>query len=322
MENIQNQPPKKKRKILWIVIIVVAIVIFLFIILFAVSRTLTNLPAQYPSDDYSFDAAEESVMSAPGYGGSERMAMMDEAEQPVAKSDGSTAIPEGTERKVIQEADLDLLVNSVSEAVEKVTSAAEESDGFVSSSGIRKRDDGTSYGSMTARVPADKFSSTLQTIKDIATVVNVEKVSGLDVTEEFVDLEARIGNLRSEESQYQEIMKQAVKIEDILKVTKELNRVRGSIELLEGRKKFLTDQTDMSTITVSLDEEVSTLPSKDVWRPLAVLKTAFSSMVRTLQVLVNILIWLVIFGIPIGIIVWIVVKIVKRFIKKKAPGQV
>ena len=79
-----------------------------------------------------------------------------------------------------------------------------------------------------------------------------EKTTGQDVTEEFIDLEARIKTQKALESQFLEIMKQANKVEDALEVQRQVAEVRTEIEKLEGRKRFLENRASLSTITVSL----------------------------------------------------------------------
>ena len=79
-----------------------------------------------------------------------------------------------------------------------------------------------------------------------------EKITGQDVTEEFIDLEARIKTQKALELQFLEIMKQAHKVEDALEVQRQIAEVRTEIEKLEGRKRFLENRASLSTITVSL----------------------------------------------------------------------
>jgi len=79
-----------------------------------------------------------------------------------------------------------------------------------------------------------------------------EKITGQDVTEEFIDLEARIKTQKALELQFLEIMKQATKVADALEVQRQIAEVRTEIEKLEGRKRFLESRASMSTITVTL----------------------------------------------------------------------
>ncbi|MEA2175784.1 MAG: hypothetical protein QOD00_3376, partial [Blastocatellia bacterium] len=79
-----------------------------------------------------------------------------------------------------------------------------------------------------------------------------DKITGQDVTEEFYDLEARIKAKRALEAQFMEIMKQAHTVTDALQVQTQLAEVRTEIERLEGRRRYLEDQSSLSTITVTL----------------------------------------------------------------------
>lgn len=159
------------------------------------------------------------------------------------------------ERKVIRNADLQLETESPEEAQRKIASIAESKGGYVVESNqstsdfqIRKRDTVV----MTLRIPADRFSSALDEIRSTADTVIVETVKGEDVTEEFIDVEARLKTQKALEQQYIEIMKRASSVEDALYVQSELAEVRGEIEKVEGRKRYLENQSSLSTIKVKL----------------------------------------------------------------------
>ena len=99
------------------------------------------------------------------------------------------------ERKIIRNADLQLEANAPEETQAAITKIAESKGGFVvestqSSSDVKttKRDTVT----MTVRVPAAKFDEALGEIRQTAGRVIVESVKGQDVTEEFIDIEARL----------------------------------------------------------------------------------------------------------------------------------
>ncbi|HVG38094.1 MAG TPA: DUF4349 domain-containing protein, partial [Pyrinomonadaceae bacterium] len=79
-----------------------------------------------------------------------------------------------------------------------------------------------------------------------------EKTSGQDVTEEYIDLEARLRSKMALEAQFLEIMKGAKTIAEALEVQRQVSEVRTEIEQLEGRRRFLENQSGMSTVTVTL----------------------------------------------------------------------
>jgi hypothetical protein len=163
--------------------------------------------------------------------------------------------PTTIERKIVRNADLQLEANSPEEAQQKIAQIAESKGGFVvestqSSSDVKAttRDTVT----MTVRVPAAKFNESLDEIRKTANRVIVETVKGEDVTEEFIDIEARLKTKKALEEQFLEIMKQSRSVEDALNVQRQLAEVRGEIEKIEGRKRFLESQASLSTVKIRL----------------------------------------------------------------------
>lgn len=163
--------------------------------------------------------------------------------------------PVVTERKIIRNADLRLESDAPEQAQQKITAIAESKGGFVvesqqSSSDARSGTRDTV--NMTVRVPAEKFGETLEEIRKTASRVVVETVKSDDVTEEFIDIEAQLKAKKSLEAQFLEIMKRANTVEDALEVQRQLAEVRGEIEQIEGRKRFLENQSALSTIKIRL----------------------------------------------------------------------
>jgi Domain of unknown function (DUF4349) len=105
---------------------------------------------------------------------------------------------------------------------------------------------------LVVRVPALQYNSALEQIRAVGNRVIQEKTTGQDVTEEFIDLEARIKTQKALELQFLEIMKQANKVGDALEIQRQIADVRTEIEKLEGRKRFLENKASLSTITASL----------------------------------------------------------------------
>jgi major membrane immunogen (membrane-anchored lipoprotein) len=159
------------------------------------------------------------------------------------------------ERKIIRNAELRLESDAPEEAQQKITAIAEGKGGFVIES-TQQGSDVTSVKrdtvTMTIRVPAAKFNETLDEIRKAANRVIVETVKGQDVTEEFIDIEANLKTKKALEEQFLEIMKRSNSVADALNVQRELANVRGEIEKIEGRKRFLENQSSLSTIKVTL----------------------------------------------------------------------
>jgi hypothetical protein len=173
-------------------------------------------------------------------------------------ADTAAAAAEAADRKIIRNANLTMEVNSTTDTQHKVTTIAEAHGGFVVTSEARQREDSepakrTLDIKLVVRVPADRFGSALDQIRGLAGTLREEAVSGQDVTEEFIDLEARIRTQRALEVQFLEIMKQARKVEDAMEVQRQIAEVRTEIEKLEGRKRFLENRSSLSTITVNIE---------------------------------------------------------------------
>lgn len=173
-------------------------------------------------------------------------------------ADAAAAAAEAADRKIIRNANLTLEVNSTTEAQQKVTSIAESHGGFVVTSESKQRQAAeperrTLDIKLVLRIPAARFGAALDQIRGLANNLSEENITGQDVTEEFIDLEARIRTQKALELQFLEIMKQARKVEDALEVQRQIADVRTDIEKLEGRKRFLQDRASLSTITVNLE---------------------------------------------------------------------
>lgn len=221
-----------------------------------------------------------------------------------------------TDRLIIKTSSLSMVVENVRDSIALITGYATEKGGFVVSSDVRKSGVAP-YGEITIRIPVDVFDNGVTDVKAMGEVES-ETVNGQDVTEEFVDLDSQLNNLRASEKQFLQIMQRAVKIEDVLAVQRELTWVRRDIERIEGRMKYLTESASLSTLTVYLSTDPDVLPAldnTDKWKPWAEVKTAARSLVEMAKGLANFAIWLVVYiplWVVIGLVVWLIVRVVKK----------
>lgn len=147
------------------------------------------------------------------------------------------------QRHVIYSAALRLVVASVRETHVSILALAREFGGHLQESNAL---------SVTVRVPAANFEAALARIQLLGEVVD-SNVRAADVTEEMLDLDIRLGNARRARERLLEHLAKSEKLEDTLKIERELTRVTGEIERLEGRQRYLQSQIAMSTIRVDLD---------------------------------------------------------------------
>jgi hypothetical protein len=109
------------------------------------------------------------------------------------------------------------------------------------------------FGTIVIRVPARSFERVLTDLEGLGEVRS-ENVTGQDVTQEFIDLEARLRNSRSQEAVLLRLMDKASTVTDTIRVQGELQAVQLEIERLTGQLRYLEDQTSLGTLTVSLVE--------------------------------------------------------------------
>jgi hypothetical protein len=235
---------------------------------------------------------------------------MTEAVSPMALNNAENS----TDKKVIKNGNLSLKVGSVDNSAKDIAAIAKNNDGDVFSSSVYNRNNIKS-GNIVIRIPVANFEKTFNEIKKVASLVVRESTTGQDVTEEYTDLQAQLKNRQAEELQFQLILQQSQKIQDVLDVTQQLYRVRGEIEQLQGRIKYLASQTDMATITVSLSEDQGMAVSNS-WRPWQVAKDAVNALIKKSQGFINFSIVLVVTVIPIAILYLILIYIIFLIARK------
>jgi len=160
------------------------------------------------------------------------------------------------ERKVIKTAYLSLEVGNdkFEKALFDLTRLADNNGGFVSHTQSYSDEEGKlTSGSITIRIPYDKYNSALDLIKDLGTVESIS-VSGQDVTQEYTDLESRLRNLNAQEEILLDLMSQSNDVGDSIEVQRELSYVMEQIEVIKGRMNYLDNMVSFSTIEVYMHE--------------------------------------------------------------------
>lgn len=201
----------------------------------------------------------------------------------------ATRLPE-VGPSVIKTATVDIGVadDEVDESINEAISVAGRYGGFVLSSQLGRRDSG---GTLTMRIPAERFEAALADLEGLGKVRR-ESISGEDVGQEFVDLEARLRNWQSQEAVLLKLMDRAESVTDTIRVQNELSRVQMEVEQLRGRLTFLRDQTSLGTITATfgpLSAPKPDAPSRfaQAWsRAVDLMQSFVAGMIVTLGVVV------------------------------------
>ena len=205
-------------------------------------------PAPAPAPGISIESPPAIDMVAPAPAPAPKQASSDE---------GSGQSWTG-ERLIIRSGYMTLVVVDVASAMEQITSLAAGYDGFVvSSNSWQDRD--RMMGNISIRVTSERFNEVLQALRAMAVEVRSESTSGQDVTEEYVDLSAKLRNLEAAEAQLLKLMEQAGEVSDILEVQRELTKTRGEIEQTQGRMQYLEESAAMSYIEIHLEQSKLTV---------------------------------------------------------------
>ena len=215
---------------------------------FAIFNISSTTPEYY--DDRGV-AAESSSFPSLSFRSKEGAAM--EAPAPAMEAEYATAEYEAfTGQKVIKTSYMSFEVEDFSKAAADIEALARSYGGYVSDTSVRDVD-GRKIGYVTIRVPEGAFTDAIDGLESIGKLKE-ENVSLQDVTEEYIDLRARLDNLERQEERYLEILDKATTVEDILRVEYQLERIRGEIESLQGRLNYLDNRINLSTIQIQLEE--------------------------------------------------------------------
>jgi hypothetical protein len=218
------------------------------------------------------------------------------------------------EQKIIQRASLSIEVTDFQTSTDALGQIVERADGFISDSYSYVTDTDRKRGEITIRVPSERFLAVIADLETLGTVTS-QHISGEDVTEEYIDLQARLNNSERQEQRLREILELAETVEEILEVERELERVRGEIEQMTGRITYLENRIELATISVSLYEPE---PITQSWGIRDTLRAAFAGFVAVIRGLII----AVGYALPMLILLglgWIVRSVVVR--RKRGRGE-
>ncbi len=170
-----------------------------------------------------------------------------------SESLGYSDLQLSTDRMIVRTGNMSLVVEDVPAAIEQITMMTDSFEGYVVSSSVFKQNERL-VGSITIRVPAEHFNDATGALRKLAVDVTNENTSSKDVTEEYIDLEAKLKNLEATEAQLLRIMEKAEKVEDILAVQRELSNTRGEIDQTKARMQYLERTSATSLIQISLEQ--------------------------------------------------------------------
>jgi hypothetical protein len=238
----------------------------------------------------------------------------------LTKADQADTSLDFQDRKLIRNGEIKLEAASPAEVLSKISSMAESLGGFVVTSQTKQRQSSDASSrdieiSLVVRVPAAKFGVAMDQIRALGSRIIAQKSSTDDVTEEFIDLEARLKTQRALEAQFLEIMKQANKVSDALEVHRQIAEVRTEIEKLEGRKRYIENKSSLSTITVGLEPPTAIVVSTSGFG--RSIKEAITDGVDVAGSIVLFLVRVVIGLVPVVLFIFLPAALLVRFLVRK-----
>lgn len=240
-------------------------------------------------------------------------------EPQTGSGDGLFSSSTSSDRMIIKNADMNLLVAETDVAIQRLTQIVGDFGGYIISSREWVVDwygDNYKNATYTFAVPVDQFERALNRLRDISVEVLDEYASGEDVTQEFVDLDSRLTNLEATRDRIRTFLEQAKTVQEALEVNEELSKIDAQIEQTKGRMNYLSGRAAFSTITVTLTADLpefvptatatptatstpTATPTATPWKPGETFERASNTLGASYRSITELLIWLLVVVVPI-----------------------
>ena len=159
-----------------------------------------------------------------------------------------------TERMLIKNGNIRFECSNIKETRRIIAQAVKTHNGYIASDEESRYDDNIN-NVITVRIPNSGFDNFLADATEGISRFDSKEINTRDVTSEFLDMQARLKTKKELESRYLELLKKATKISEMLEIERSANNLRSEIESIEGQLKYLNNQVDYSTLTISFYEK-------------------------------------------------------------------
>ena len=218
------------------------------------------------------------------------------------------------EKKIQRNANISIEVKNLDESIDKLNEIILLLNAEIISSNKGGMDFGQPYANIRIRVLSSNLDSAINEFKKLSTKIISENVYTNDVTEEFIDTEARLKIMRSTEDRFNSLLLKSETVEEIIQVEKELMRIRGDIESLEGRLNYLSKTTDTSEINLNLNEQIPI--TGESWKINDSFTSALQNLSSFAKWLADFIINIIVF-IPAIIVIALIIIFLRKFIKNR-----
>lgn len=218
--------------------------------LLTISLFLTGCNSETATQSQS---TEKGFMKNPDLTSTFESRAKEEDVKPSTQQNRSLAPDDQTQKKMTYQATLTLQVDNFQQANKQVEHLSHNMKGYILNS-EQFLQDREITSTVVCRIPQENFHSFLEQLEELATEVPVKKISGNDVTEEYIDLASRLRAKEAVEKRLLSLMKQAKKTEDLIQISKELGNVQEEMEQLKGKIRYLDNQVTYSTVTLHIQQ--------------------------------------------------------------------
>ena len=166
----------------------------------------------------------------------------------------NTAESDVIKKKIIKDGRLGMDVRNLSASKTNIDTIVRKLGGYYDNESLSNNDYATAYD-LKIRIPSDKFEILIAKIESGEGEVSYKEIDARDVTEEFIDLETRLGNKQKYLTRYQELLRNAKNIKEILDIEEKIRVLEEEIESTTGRLKYLNDQVNYSTLELNISQK-------------------------------------------------------------------
>jgi hypothetical protein len=298
----------KKNKLTTFLLILTAY--FLYRTFFGTSLLYLNGPSSSNTTyGESFGSAD---MVAPSSGTTARSGIA------LPKFGGYTPQADISDRMVIQESNLSLLVKDVVDTRNKILGFTKENGGYMVNASTSNPQDAPT-ANITIRIPSDKLQASLDFFHSLSIKVVSENLIGTDVTDQYVDIDTRIAQLEKTRNKFESILESATKISDITDLTQQILSYQNQIDSYKGQQDSLKKNAELAKLTIYLSTDEMALPyaPSETFRPNVIFKLAVRSLVGSLRNLATKTIWIGVYSV-IWVPALIIFFVVRKWWKKRS----
>jgi len=293
-------------------LLTVTIIVLLFIFLFHINQQTLKLN-EITEENYNSGVSRVSN-DATVY--PKNLGLSYEMESLYTPSDYPSTEAGSENRKVVTNSSLSLLVKNVDATVENINQKTLEMGGYMVNTNIQ-RDEEADSATIEVRIPSDKLDEFSKYLRSESVKVVYENIVGTDITEQYTDYQEQLQSLESVKERLQEIMDEAVTVDEILNVQNRIFSIQRQIDSTKGQIAYMDNASSTSKVTITISTDELSLPYTPVksWRPNVILKNAIRSLILISMGIGTVILWAFVFA-PL-VILFFALKITVDYLTKQ-----